>query len=316
MEMLDQCREQVFRSLWQYYYDSVPIAARIESALKARSDAWIEDHVAFRTLPGEHTGAHVLQGLFEALGYVREDDYHFEEKKLNAFWLSPPDKAGSHDKASPKIFVSELILDNFSDAFKDTLTSYTSTVKSSVLAEVQALKKQIDLGQKGVNDAEKTYTYNKIAELVGAHLTANPAWFRPSYEDYQTLAKESEYAAWTLLFANKINHFTVSVHLMDSFETITELGTFLESELGIAMNRSGGLVKGNPDLKLEQIATMAVKVPYLFQDCLQEVAYGFVEFAKRYPLEGKKPDGNWQSYYQGFVTANADKIFESTMKNN
>ena len=315
MEMLDQCRERVFRSLWQYYYDSVPIAARIESALKARSDAWIEDHVAFRTLPGEHTGAHVLQGLFEALGYVREDDYHFEEKKLNAFWLSPPDKAGSHAKASPKIFVSELILDDFSDAFKQTLTRYTNTVNSSVLEEVRALTTQLETGI-GVEDAEKTALYTKISDLIGAYLTASPAWFRPSLADYKTLAKESEYAAWTLLFANKINHFTVSVHLMDSFETITELGSFLETDLGIGMNHSGGLVKGNPSLKLEQIATMAVKVPYLFQDGLDEVPYGFVEFAKRYPLDGKASDGNWHSYYQGFVTANADKIFESTMKTN
>ena len=43
-------------------------------------------------------------------------------------------------------------------------------------------------------------------------------------------------------------------------------------------------------------------------------SYGFVEFAKRYPLDGRVDDGVWKSYYQGFVAANADKIFESTYK--
>ena len=78
------------------------------------------------------------------------------------------------------------------------------------------------------------------------------------------------------------------------------------------MNRSGGLVKGRPEIFLEQISTMAASLNYDFSDGQESVKYGFVEFAKRFVLNGKQDDGMYDSYYQGFVVANADKIFEST----
>ena len=80
------------------------------------------------------------------------------------------------------------------------------------------------------------------------------------------------------------------------------------------MNHSGGVVKGTPELLLEQIATMAVDLEYEFQEGVSKVPYGFVEYAQRYPLAGRTWDGQWSSYYQGFVTSNADKIFESTFR--
>lgn len=306
MEILDQCRQRVFRHLWQHYYQLVPFASKIEQALQARGDLWIEDHVAFRTLPGSFTGASVLQGLFELLGYQRQDDYHFEEKRLDAFWLAPPDVQGTVKDASPKIFVSELIPDQFSEKFQQTLKHYTEQVKDSPLAAAKKLADQARQGDQAAADA--------LVNLIATFLTSAPPWSRPSLGDFELLQAESEYASWTLLYGYQLNHFTVSVHLMKSFASIAELGSFIEKELAIPMNHSGGLVKGSQELMLEQIATMAVKVPYLFQDTQVEQPYGFVEFALRYPLPDKQDDGQWQSYYQGFVTSNADKIFESTFR--
>ena len=79
------------------------------------------------------------------------------------------------------------------------------------------------------------------------------------------------------------------------------------------MNDAGGsVIKGSPEVFLEQSATLAEDVVVCFQDGFQKIPYAFVEFAYRYPLAGKQKDGLWESYYQGFVTDNADKIFEST----
>ncbi len=50
---------------------------------------------------------------------------------------------------------------------------------------------------------------------------------------------------------------------------------------------------------------MADKVPVMFTGGEQIIPGGFYEFAKRYQMA----DG---IYYQGFVAASADKIFEST----
>jgi hypothetical protein len=299
-------RTKVFEGLWNHYFKLVPWAPQMVEAFKKRNDHWIEDHVAYRTLPGAHTGADVLQGIFEALGYTRQDNYTFVDKKLKAFWLAPPDIEGHSREASPKIFISELELPSFSKSFQETVSNYTSQVKNSPLEKIQKLAQDL-----------RNHNADALPQLIQectSYLTSPPAWARPSFGDFELLSRESEYAAWTLLYGPQINHFTVSVHLMESFSHIRQLADFLENELRIPMNKVGGVVKGQPELLLEQIATLAAKVPYPFQDGTRDVPYGFVEYAYRYPMAGKKTDGMWKSYYQGFVTSNADKIFESTFQ--
>lgn len=299
-------RKLVFQDLWNHYFQKVPFAKKMLDAFEVRKDSWVEDHVAYRTLPGTYTGSSQLQGLFEALGYTRKDDYRFEDKKLNAFWLAPPDIHGHSKESSPKIFISELEEKTFSPGFRAIINKYTRQAENSPLSKILDLSRQVRQGSK---ESEKQL----VTECV-AFLTSSPAWCRPTYADYQTLQKESEYAAWTLLFGPQINHFTVSVHLMSSFQNIHQLAAFLEQQVKIPMNHGGGLVKGTPDLLLEQIATMAASIDFSFQEGTRKVPYGFVEYAYRYTLPQQKPDGLWKSYYQGFVTSNADKIFESTFE--
>jgi hypothetical protein len=299
-------RQQIFKGLWEHYFRLVPFASQMDAAFKLRGDHWLEDHVAFRTLPGPHTGSPILQGVFEALGYTRRDDYHFADKKLRAFWLAPPDIDGHTRDSSPKIFVSELEAQHFSPAFQKIVSHYTAQVVASPLSRIKSLSEQArggsaEAGQKLVTECVKL-------------LTSPPAWSRPTAADFDLLSKESEYASWTLLFGPQINHFTVSAHLMKTFEGIHQIADFIENQLNIPMNKVGGVVKGTPELLLEQIATNAVKVDFPFQDGARTVPYGFVEYAFRYPLPGHKSDGHWHSYYQGFVTSNADKIFESTFQ--
>lgn len=307
MDVINQSRRDVFGKLWTHYFSLVPFAPKLIDDFKKRGDEWIEDHVAYRTLPGEHTGAHILQGVFEALGYKRMDDYNFEEKQLKAFWMCPPDIDGHSREASPKIFISELIPTKFSPEFQDIIRRHSSQVTASPLPRIKALREKAVAGDQAAAAA-------LASECVGL-LSSLPPWSRPSIKDYELLRKESEYAAWTTLFGHQINHFTVSVHLMNSFKDIHPLVAFLDKDLKIPMNKAGGgIVKGTPALQLEQISTMAAEVAYNFQDGQMSVPYGFVEFAYRYPLAGKKHDGRWSSYYQGFVTSNADKIFESTTR--
>ncbi len=304
MDLIGQCRREVFRRLWTHYNQLVPFVPKLIDTFKARGDEWIEDHVAYRTLPGEFTGYHILQGVFESLGYTRKDDYHFEAKQLRAFWLCPPDTQAHTREASPKVFVSELIPTRFSSEFQEVIRRLTSQVTASPLRRIHTLRDLVKAGKEEACD-------QLIQECVSL-LTTFPSWSRPSLRDYEVLKSESEYASWTMLYGHQINHFTVSVHLMKTFQEIQSLAGFLEHDLKVPMNHSGGVVKGTPDLFLEQIASRAVDLDYEFQEGVERVPYGFVEFAYRYPLVGQKHDGQWQSYYQGFVTSNADKIFEST----
>ena len=297
---------RVFKSLWAHYRTLVADARAIEDALRAQGETWSEDHVAFRTLPGPHCGAHVLQGLFEALGFTRKDSLYFEDKQLQAFWMCPPVLQGaSCQSVLPKVFISELILDKFSPEFQKIVEFYSSQVLASSLQKMQK--------DAAAATQSNTEAAARLQSEAVAFLTQGPAWARPTWEHSQKLRAESEYAAWTLAFGPQANHFTVSVFLMNRFASLQEFNSFVTTELKIPMNAAGGgLVKGSPAFRLEQSATLAAPVEVAFQEGVVSLPYAFVEFATRYPLEGQKPDHKWESYYQGFVASNADKIFEST----
>ena len=101
------------------------------------------------------------------------------------------------------------------------------------------------------------------------------------------------------------NHFTVSINHLETFPTIEDVNTLVQSE-GYALNQVGGLAKGSPELFLEQSSTMADKIDFTFADGKQKtIPSCFYEFARRHVM----PNGK---LFDSFIEGNADKIFDST----
>lgn len=130
-------------------------------------------------------------------------------------------------------------------------------------------------------------------------------WQPVDIETYQNLVAESEYAGWLVYMGLRANHFTVSLNHLAAYK---EMSTVLELLMGqgFSINNSGGAVKGVPEDLLTQSSTMADSMPVVF--ALGETLVlptCFYEFARRYE------DVTGQ-LFEGFITENADKIFEST----
>lgn len=58
--------------------------------------------------------------LFMDFGYVQREELRFPAKKLKAYWFSPPnllrpDSGAGVDGPLPRIFISELLVDQMSD---------------------------------------------------------------------------------------------------------------------------------------------------------------------------------------------------------
>ncbi len=177
------------------------------------------------------------------------------------------------DKKVPKVFVSELERHKLSDASQAILARYCDQIQS-------------------VKSGPGVF-------WSGRH------WQMPSFDDYATVLDESEYAAWLLVIGLRVNHFTVNVNLLHSTDRLEDVLDRVQAA-GFAINESGGRIKGTPDVLLEQGSTMADRIKVSFSDGQAHfVPSCFYEFAKRY----KNSQGE---LYQGFVAANADKIFEST----
>lgn len=246
------------------------------------------DHIAFRTMGIPNLGIASLEKIFLHYGYSKKDHYFFETKKLDAYWYAPP------NEKFPRIFISELRVKELSEAAQKIIYSYTDEVKSDPV-------NGLDLSN----------------PLMVSNFLHTPLWRIPSKEDYQSLLKESEYAAWVIYNRYYLNHYTISVHyLKEGYNMLSQFNDFLERN-NIQLNDSGGKIKISPDGLLLQSSTVAEKVQAIFDKNEKlEIAGSYVEFAERRVLPQfinvPKAERKREHFRDGFEANNADKIFEST----
>lgn len=260
--------ENIFEKLWNDYIKQNPDVKKVYELFLKKGEKVENDHIAFRTYNHPKINIDALSKTFIQLGYKQKGEYNFEQKKLFAKHF---ELEGSPN--SPRIFISELKLEEMSRFLNDTVTDVISQIKQEDLAD--------------------PYMF------MNGRL-----WNIPDYNIYEKLRNESEYAAWLYVYGFRANHFTVSINSLTKFITIDEVNQFLIDN-GFKMNESGGMVKGNPNELLEQSSIVAGTLPVEFTQGIKEIPSCYYEFARRYPDKDGK-------LYNGFIAKSADKIFEST----
>lgn len=261
--------EILFTNLWNQYVNLNPAVAKIHALFSEREPEVINDHIALRTFQHPKVGLDKVAKAFEDAGYQRCGQYTFVEKKLNAIHLAHKD-----DPSQPKVFISELKLSECSDELN-------AIVEQEIIAKIDD----------ALPDSDSFYCSGRT-------------WGDISFETYEALRQESEYAAWMYVYGYMANHFTVKVNTLTSFDSLQDVNAFLEQQ-GFQLNDVGGTIKGTPELYLEQSSTLAEKRPVEFVEGTKEIPSCFYEFARRYPMENGEE-------FAGFIEGNADKIFEST----
>lgn len=256
----------ILNAMWEDYCQLNPIAKKVYDLLSDQGEVVLNDHIALRTFNHPRLGIESMAQVFKEFGYTEIQDYHFKNKKLYA-------KHYEHsDETKPKIFISELLLDQMSQKTQKHINAIIDQIKDETIRS-------------------KSFTYS------------GRTW-NLSYQVYEELAQESEYASWVAAIGFRPNHFTVNINALKHYDTIEKVNSFLENK-GFQLNSSGGKIKGTPSELLEQSSTMAELIDVRFDEGTKRVPGCYYEFAKRY----KNNDGN---LYQGFIAASADKIFEST----
>ena len=259
---------QIFNTLWKEYTERTPSAQKIQDLFITKGNKVFNDHVAFRTFNDERVNIEVLATPFIEAGYEECGDYHFEKKKLYA-------KHYEHktDKNAPRVFISQLLIEEFSKELQAEVTKMIDSIPVSEL--------------------------NPSTLVFKGRL-----WEQPSFEVYEKLQAETEYAAWLYVNGFCSNHFTVDVNKLDTFNSLQEVNEFLKDN-GFKMNTSGREIKGTPEQMLEQSSVLADKIPVVFKEVTKEITSCYYEFAFRHPMLNGE-------LYSGFIAGSADKIFEST----
>ncbi len=249
--MADPKLVQLFEDMWQNYLELNPDARKIFELFSAR-DTVVNDHIALRTFNLPEVGIEkIARPLLEG-GYVEAGRYQFEKKKLTARHYKHP------DPQMPKVFISELLVEQFSEELQSIIGELVSHVTE------------------------------QMTDQDNFMFSGRP--WNVSYATYQKLLAESEYAAWVAAFGYRPNHFTVSINHLNSFDNIEQVNQFLEDN-GFKLNAVNGKVKGTPCVGLEQSSTLANKTEVQFSDFSVNIPSCFYEFALRHKLDGELFDG-------------------------
>jgi len=259
----------IFKKLWDPYYAQNPQVPIIYRLLTERegSSLLYNDHIALRTFQHPRVGVEVLAKTFMAIGFEERDTIELPEKHVTAKFYTHP--SGEW----PRVFISELIL-------------------ASLSAEARTLVEGL------------------IEQVPQALLDKNSLCFsgRPwgiSHEDYERLLKESEYAAWLSAHGYQMNHATVSVNRMKTFDSLEEVRDFLKGHnFELNGQADGHEIQSAKDAEgrviLKQSSTLASQVTTEFNDGSYVTPACYYEFLQRF------------YDYDGFDPGNAAKIMEST----
>jgi hypothetical protein len=260
--------EYIFEKLWASYTSQNPAVQHVHDLFIKEGERVVNDHIAFRTFDDPRIGIDVLAKLFLTKGYVEKGTYNFLEKQLFARHYEH-----KSDAEAPRVFISELLIKKFSPFLQENVNKAIDQISMSQV--------------------------NADGLIFSGRL-----WEKPSFEVYNKLKEESEYAAWVYVFGFCANHFTVSVNYLKKYDSIEKVNSLLKSN-GFLINDAGGEIKGTPQELLEQSSIKAGIVKIDFTEGTFEIPGCYYEFARRYPDE----KGN---IYSGFIAKSADKIFEST----
>ncbi|MBM3435893.1 MAG: DUF1338 domain-containing protein [Bacteroidetes bacterium] len=260
--------QKIFDRLWSDYTTRNPEVKKIYDLFISKGEEVLNDHIAFRTFADPRVNIDIFSKPFTEAGYVYKNDYHFQDKHLYAKHFEHKDFP-----EAPRVFISELILNEFSPDLQDTILKILDLIPTDKLVP---------------------------EELI----FSGNSWGMPSFETYSKLRTESEYAAWVYVHGYRANHFTINVNALKKYNTLQKVNQFLK-ENGYTLNDSSGEIKGTPDQLLEQSSTRSGIIEISFKEGIFRVPSCYYEFAKRY----RDKDGN---LYSGFIAKSADKIFEST----
>lgn len=269
-------------ALWAQYKARVSYARQYEKMVLERGGRVINDHIAFRTFNcatgKQPAGVEAIARVFTPLGYERKDKYLFEDKHLTAWHYehkTNPD--------NPKIFISQLEVDRLSPAVAKMITD-------------------------SVKDAPDLLDKDNPAGFF-----MRP-WTPPKRNLIAPVNKESQYAAWTLLNGNAVNHFTAYINKQNVKE-------WPDLEATVNALRAAGLpmkdeMEGEKGSKLRQSSTQAVDAECAVTEDngapgKMKWSYAYYELAERGMVPG--PDGK-PMLFQAFLGAQATNLFEMTKR--
>ncbi len=301
--MIKKILTDLLERLWANYCERVEYARRYRDLVQDKGGRVVNDHIAFRTFNAPMgplpPGIEALARLITPLGYRAAGSYEFADKHLTA-------RHYEHDDLLlPKIFISQLEVDR--------LPADAARLIREAVADARNL---LDTDTQAILRYPSTMLEDNCGGLIDRlyrYITQLP-WSPPPRETVLAVNKVSQYAAWTLLHGNNVNHFTACINEQ-------QVPGWPDIEATVAGLRAAGIpmkeeIEGQRGSKLRQTATQAVDEECAVrerdgQPGRLKWSYAYYELAERGDVPG--PDGRPRRF-QGFLGAQATQLFEMTKR--
>jgi len=290
---------RVLDGLWADYRRRVSYVQTYEQVIADAGATFFNDHIAFRTFASQMPAAGIfsVSRIFEALDYRPAGCYVFEDKSLSAIHYRHP------NPQFPKLFISELKTWELSDAAGQFIDRTLATMRPSLMRETLArLSSAHDM-----DDDEAAARAGMALDML-----LTPPWAPPEKSDLEHLAEESQYAAWVLVHAHRVNHFTalVNSHGVESLGDIEKTAAALR-DAGVPMKEE---IEGAEGSKLRQSATRAVMNDVEVREGGRTVTmpwtYAYFELAERGSVN--HPETGEPQRFEGFLGPQASQLLEMT----
>uniref|UniRef100_A0A1J3J3X9 2-oxoadipate dioxygenase/decarboxylase n=1 Tax=Noccaea caerulescens TaxID=107243 RepID=A0A1J3J3X9_NOCCA len=282
----------VLESIVKTYLRKNPTANTIWELVQSfDSENLCYDHFTFRTFKVDGYGINSLSSFFMDYGYKVGGSLDFPKKKSRVLWFSPPDVQVPNDGHGlgngplPRIVIAEVLVEELSPESQEIIKKY--------------------LKQEGGKQAV-------LSSILGSLI-----WEKPTWTDFKQLAKENEFAAWTLIHGYTMNHLAFAVHrFKHRFSDIKSIKQYLE-EKEFKLNTDGGILKVSEDGLLLQVSTISEKLAVEFADGVTEtIPASYIEFTQRLVLPQFKdvPCHEIKEIHrrEAFEVDSANNIMEST----
>lgn len=305
MKTQETITKSLLEKLWEDYCKRVTYAQQYADMVKAQGGNVVNDHCAFRTFNtftgGQSPGIRAIEEVLEALGYGKISPYSFPSKHLNSFHYQHPKNINF-----PKFFVTQLEVKELSEEAQNLINEAVKDTPDLLAGEPRQLLATLRQNKELIsNEADR------LVEAL-AKFFSRP-WEPAKKETILTLNKESQFAAWTLLHGNCVNHFTAYInHQNVSAWGDIEQTMAVMSKAGIPIKPEIEGIKGS---KLRQSSTQAIDedCPVVDADGSMTTlkwSYAYYELAERGYLAN---DGH-KVWFDGFLGEQATNLFEMTKR--
>ncbi|MBB6005004.1 DUF1338 domain-containing protein [Arcicella rosea] len=306
MKTQETITKSLMEKLWEGYCQRVKYAKQYADLVLSKGGNIVNDHCAFRTfntLTGKQpAGISAISEILEAMGYEKISPYSFPSKHLNSFHYQHPTNINF-----PKFFVTQLEVTELSEATQDLINEAVKDAPDLLAGEARQLLASLKHNKELIS-AEA----DRLVEALVKYFART--WSPVKKETILAVNQESQFAAWTLLHGNSVNHFTAYINYQNVPEWDGIEGTMAALEgIGVPIKPA---IEGEKGSKLRQSSTQAID-----EDCpVIEVdgslgtlswSYAYYELAERGYLEtdGKKV------WFDGFLGEQATNLFEMTKRN-